>query len=84
MVEEVSLKRVCCCVICKKVGDEHPNHSERKCLFICWECEEKKVDIKCSKCQKVDHEARFENAKHKLLYLAGHIFYVCAECEMKK
>lgn len=77
-------KKICCCVSCQKVDDEHPKHSKRTCLFICWECEKKKVDIKCSECQKIDPEARFESIEHRLLYQAGRIFYICAKCEMKK
>lgn len=77
-------KKTCRCISCQKVEDKHPNHSKGTCLFICWECEKKEVDIRCSKCQKVETEARFDDIEHKTLYLAGKIFYVCSECDEKK
>ena len=69
---------------CQKVEEEHPRNSKAKCLFTCWECIEKKVDIKCSKCQKIDPEARFESTEHKGLYQAGYINYVCSECDVER
>lgn len=79
----MEILKICRCIKCQKVEDKHRKHSKGKCLFICWECEKSKVDIKCSKCQKIDHEARFESIEHKALYLAGHICYVCGKCDEK-
>jgi len=65
---------------CQKVEEEHPYHSKGACLFICWECKKKIIDIRCFKCQKIVPEAYFKSPERKALYQAGDIIYTCIGC----